>query len=417
MKCLSRRSVLLSSAAVVAAGYVPALAQAAAADTEWRTYGGNLASNRYSPLDQINASNFNKLEVAWRFKHRHSGRRAGIQLRMHAAGGQGRAVSPPPVRAAMWSAWTPPPAKCCGCTAMTKASAAASRRANSGPRRRLLDRRHGGTHPLCHPRLPACSRWTPRPAFPIPASATSGIVDLSQNNDQEIDLVKADIGLHATPFVAGDVVIVGAAHTAGNVPPIASNVKGYVRGFDVKTGKRMWIFHTIPRKGEFGYDTWLKPGQAEAAGNTGVWAPDVRRSGTGPGLSAASSCRPATMMGSHRHGNGLFGESMVAVDIETGKRKWHYQTDPSRPVGPRHSLRRRSCATSRINGKIVKALAQPTKQASSMCWTAPPASRSGRSRKSKVRQGRRAGRMVFADPADPHQAAAPSTSRASRSTT
>src|SRR5699024_10254350 len=101
---------------------------------------------------------------------------------------------------------------------------------------------------------------------------TDGIVDLRLDNDQEMDLVKADIGLHSTPIVSGDVVIVGAAHDSGNVPPSHSNVKGYVRGFDVRTGKRIWIFHTIPMKGEFGYDSWLIPGQAEKVGNAGVWA-------------------------------------------------------------------------------------------------------------------------------------------------
>src|SRR3546814_11856721 len=66
-------------------------------------------------------------------------------------------------------------------------------------------------------------------------------------------------------------VVVGAAHTAGDVPAVRKNVKGYVRGFDVRTGKRKWIFHTIPKKGEYGYDSWLN-GDADEAGNGGVWA-------------------------------------------------------------------------------------------------------------------------------------------------
>ena len=68
MNFLSRRSVLLSTAAAMATGYAPTPVQAAPGDTEWRHYGGNLASQRYAPLDQINAANFNQLEVAWRFK-------------------------------------------------------------------------------------------------------------------------------------------------------------------------------------------------------------------------------------------------------------------------------------------------------------------------------------------------------------
>ena len=85
-----------------------------------------------------------------------------------------------------------------------------------------------------------------------------------------MDLVTADIGLHATPVVAKNVVIVGAAHSPGGNPKSRKNVKGYVRGFDVRTGKRLWIFHTIPMAGEFGLDTWENDSWSYT-GNTGVW--------------------------------------------------------------------------------------------------------------------------------------------------
>ena len=67
-----------------------------------------------------------------------------------------------------------------------------------------------------------------------------------------------DIGLHAAPLVVKDTIIIGAAHTEGSRPVSRRNDKGYVRGYDVRTGKRQWIFHTIPRPGEFGYDTWQR---------------------------------------------------------------------------------------------------------------------------------------------------------------
>ena len=86
-----------------------------------------------------------------------------------------------------------------------------------------------------------------------------------------MDLITGEVGLHAAPTVAGDTIIVGAAHLAGGAPKSKTNVKGYVRGFDVKTGKRLWIFHTIPKVGEFGYDTWEND-SADYTGNTGVWA-------------------------------------------------------------------------------------------------------------------------------------------------
>ena len=107
---------------------------------------------------------------------------------------------------------------------------------------------------------------------PVKGFGVDGIVDLKKNDDQDIDLVTGEVGLHSTPLVIQDVVVVGAAHLTGGAPPHRKNVKGYVRGFDIRTGKRKWIFHTIPRKGEFGHDSWARPGEAEAAGNTGCWA-------------------------------------------------------------------------------------------------------------------------------------------------
>jgi quinoprotein glucose dehydrogenase len=100
---------------------------------------------------------------------------------------------------------------------------------------------------------------------PDPNFGEGGRIDLRQNDDQEMDPTRGVIGLHAPPLVVKDTVVVGSAPTVDS--------KGYIRGFDIRSGKRKWIFHTIPRKGEFGYDTWTTPGQAEAAGNMGVWAP------------------------------------------------------------------------------------------------------------------------------------------------
>src|SRR5678809_583856 len=99
----------------------------------------------------------------------------------------------------------------------------------------------------------------------------NGFGDWKQDDDQSMDLVTGDIGLHAAPVIAKDVIIVGAAHTEGSRPESRRNEKGFVRGYDVRTGKRLWIFHTIPESGEFGYETWLE-GAAEYNGNTGVWA-------------------------------------------------------------------------------------------------------------------------------------------------
>ena len=105
----------------------------------------------------------------------------------------------------------------------------------------------------------------------VPNFGKGGRVDLKLEDDQEMDPITGDIGLHAAPIIVKDVVIIGAAHTEGSRPVSRRNDKGYVRGYDVRTGKRLWIFHTIPRPGEYGYDTW-QSGSEEYTGNTGVWA-------------------------------------------------------------------------------------------------------------------------------------------------
>jgi quinoprotein glucose dehydrogenase len=135
-------------------------------------------------------------------------------------------------------------------------------------------------------------------------------------------------------------------------------VKGYVRAFDVKTGKRLWIFHTVPQKGEFGANTWL--GDADQSGNAGVWAqisadPDLNM------VYLPVEMPTGDFHGSHRPGDGLFGESIVAVDLYTGERKWHYQTvhhgiwDHDLPAAP-------ILADVPMGGRVVKAIAVPTKQ-------------------------------------------------------
>jgi quinoprotein glucose dehydrogenase len=187
-----------------------------------------------------------------------------------------------------------------------------------------------------------------------------GVVDLKQDDDQEMDLITGEVGLHAAPVVAKDVVIVGAAHRSGGVPRSKTNVKGYVRGFDVRTGKRLWIFHTIPRPNEVGYNTWEND-SAEYTGNTGVWGQMSVDEQLGL-VYLPVELPTGDYYGGHRPGNGLFGESVVAVDLHTGVRKWHYQLvhhglwDMDIPCAP-------MLVDITVNGRPVKALAQPTKQA------------------------------------------------------
>src|SRR5438445_3277323 len=193
---------------------------------------------------------------------------------------------------------------------------------------------------------------------PVQGFGQNGVVDLKFEDDQEIDLVTGEVGLHSAPVVAKDVVIVGAAHRSGGVPRSYKNVKGYVRGFDVRTGKRLWIFHTIPKPGEFGIDTWLNDSWSYT-GNAGVWGQISVDEELGMAYLPVE-LPTGDYYGGHRPGNGLFGESLVAVDLQTGKRKWHYQLvhhgiwDMDIPCAP-------ILTDVTINGRTIKAVAQPTK--------------------------------------------------------
>ena len=143
-------------------------------------------------------------------------------------------------------------------------------------------------------------------------------------------------------------------------PKSKTNVKGYVRGYDVRTGKRSWIFHTIPRPGEFGAETWDDPASLAFTGNTGVWTQISVDEELGLAYLPVE-LPTGDFYGGHRPGNGLFGESLVAVDLKTGKRKWHYQLvhhgiwDWDIPCAP-------ILVDLTMNGRTIKAVAQPTKQ-------------------------------------------------------
>jgi quinoprotein glucose dehydrogenase len=165
--------------------------------------------------------------------------------------------------------------------------------------------------------------------------------------------------LHAAPIIARDVVVIGAAHTEGSRPVSRRNDKGYVRGYDVRTGKRLWIFHTIPMPGEMGVDTW-EQGSAEYTGNTGVWGQMSADESLGL-VYLPTEMPTGDYYGGHRPGANLFSDSVVALDIRTGRRKWHYQFiqhdiwDWDLPCAP-------ILADVTIDGRPRKILAQPTKQ-------------------------------------------------------
>jgi quinoprotein glucose dehydrogenase len=344
---------------IFATTYIHSFAQHGAPEGEWPTYGGDLGHTRYSALDQIDSSNFNELEIAWRFKTDNLGPLPEYRFQstplmvdgiIYSTGGSRRAVVALDAETGEIN-WV--------------YSLKEGERSSYAPRRlsgRGLSYWSDGENKRIIYVTPGYQMVSLDAATGRPDSefGNNGIVDLKQNADQVIDLVTGEIGLHSTPIIAKDVVIIGAAHRTGGNPRSISNVKGYVRGFNVRTGERLWIFHTVPMRGEYGIESWLN-GSAEYTGNTGVWA----QISVDPELDTVYlpvEAPTGDYYGANRPGNTLFSESLVAVDLHSGERKWHYQF-------VHHGIWDMDISSAPIlqditvDGVLRKAVAVPTKQA------------------------------------------------------
>jgi quinoprotein glucose dehydrogenase len=331
---------------------------------EWPYYTADLKGTRYSPLDQINGSNFNDLEVAWRFKTDNLGTRPEFKLEgtplmvkgiLYATGGTRRAVVA--LRAETGELlWTH--------------SEFEGTRAVNAPRQLSgrglsywTDGRNDERILYVTPgyRLVELDAKTGQK---INAFGKEGMVDLKvgvvHGTGQQIDLETGDAGLHSTPTVVKDVVIVGMSMKEGMTVKTHDNAKGQVRAFDVRTGKMLWAFNTIPRPGEFGNDTWQNNSWA-VNGNTGVWTQITVDEELGLVYLPVES-PTSDFYGGDRPGNNLFGESLVCVDLKTGQRKWHYQV-VHHPIWDYDLSSAPILADITVNGKAIKAVAAPSKEA------------------------------------------------------
>ncbi len=325
---------------------------------EWTTYGGDLASRRYRPFDQINRENFSDLEIAWRFKTDSLGPRPEYNFQ----------ATPLMVKGVIYTT--------AGSRRAVVALDAATgeqlwmhredegKRGEAAPRglsgRGLAYWSDGKQDRIVYVtpgyRMIALDAKTGQR---VAGFGRDGVVDLKLENDQHIDLETGEIGLHSAPIIAQGVIVIGAAHLNGATPKSKVHEKGYIRGYDVRTGKRLWIFHTIPQRGEFGTETWENDAWSYS-GNGGVWAQMTVDEELGM-VYLPVELPTGDYYGGHRPGNALFGESLVALDLKTGKRKWHYQLvhhgvwDFDVPCAP-------ILADIMVDGKLIKAIAQPTKQ-------------------------------------------------------
>lgn len=317
----------LISSFLVGAGMVGASTLLAQTGTDvsagdWPDYGGNMAAQRYSPLDQINAENVSELEIAWRLPTANFGPRPEsnatstpieIDGVMYATVGATRNIVALDAETGqvLWL-WRPQEGERFD-NAPRKGSGRGISFWTDGDKKRILTITPG--------------------FFLVSIDAETGIEDPDFGDNGRVDMFEGlrlgqgredlDIGSSMPPFVMNDVAVVGPAHRVSMRPPSKYNVKGDVRGYSASTGEHLWTFRTIPQRGDIGYETW-ENGGAEISGNAGVWAPMSGDPEMGLVFLPVESST-GDRYGGDRPGDNLFANSLVALDIATGERRWHYQ--------------------------------------------------------------------------------------------
>ena len=334
----------------------PAQAQQGAKNGEWRYYGGDAGSTKYSPLDQINATNVKDLQIIWRWKSQNFGRRPDINWEVTplmvggvlfvTAGARRDAVAIDAANGETLWMYRLDEGERGAVVARTQNRGLAYWSDGKGDERILMI--SPGFQLVC---------LNAKNGYPVSNFGKNGLVDLTEGLDRPV-VKPGQIGSSSPAIVIRDTVIMGAALLGGTAPVSKENVPGYIRGFDVRTGKKLWTFRTIPHPGEFGNETW-EDDSWKYTGNTGAWAPLSGDEELGY-VYIPVEMPTGDYYGGHRHGNNLFANSLVCLDARSGKRIWHYQLihhdiwdwDVASPP---------LLADVTVDGKKIKAVAQPTK--------------------------------------------------------
>ena len=368
----TRRLVAAVWCCALVASSTPALAQYGATNGEWRSYGGDLGSTKYSPLDQIDASNFADLRLAWRWQSADGGldldairaQVPRIQFRMFQAtplmvGGVLYISTALHQVAAIDAAtgetlWVHDPQAYLGGrpTHFYNSRGVAYWSDESGSDRARI---FFGTNEGYLIALDA------RTGEPVLDFGDNGRVDLMAGIPRAVRGVGGArrnlMGVASPPIVAHDVVVtpnvISDATTRKEAPP------GWLKGIDARTGDTKWMFHTVPQADDFGAETWLNESW-RYSGNTNVWS--IMSADDELGYVYLPIGTPTgDYYGGHRPGDNLFAESLVALDIETGARMWHFQAvhhgvwDYDFPAAP-------NLVDITVDGRPIKAVAQVSKQ-------------------------------------------------------
>ena len=330
---------------------------------EWPHYSGDITGSRYSPLDQVDATNFNKLEVAWRFKTDNLGPRLEYKLEgtplmvngvIYAVGGTRRAVVALDARTGEQK-WV--------------YSLDEGRRAEVAPRKLSGRGLSYWTDGKGDERIVFVTigyrlvELNAKTGDPVPAFGRNGMIDLKEGvvymKDKQIPLETGEIGTHSTPLVVKDTILVQSSMAEGLRYEFSVNAKGLVRAYDARTGKPLWRFNTIPYPGEPGNETW-ENGSWEWTGNVGVWT--EMSADPEAGLVYLPVESPTIdIYGGNRPGDNLYAESLVAVDLKTGKKRWHFQL-VHHPIWDYDAVGAPLIVDATIDGRPRKLVAQASKQ-------------------------------------------------------
>lgn len=338
--------------------------QPSTANGEWPTHHADLKGTRYSPLDQINASNFSKMEVAWRFKTDNFGPFPEFKLEgtplmvngvLYTTAGTRRSVIALDARTGeqLWSH-----------SLREGKRAAIAPRQLSGRGVAYWSDGRGDDRVIYITTGYRLVALRAKDGSVVTSFGQNGIVDLKvgvlKGAGVQIDVETGEIGVHSTPVVAGNSILIGAAMREGATVSTHDNTKGLVRAYDARTGKQLWRFNTIPRPGEFGGETWQDESWA-INGNVGVWNQITVDEEAGI-VYLPVETPTSDYYGGHRPGNNLFAESLVAVDLKTGQRKWHFQF-VHHPIWNFDMSSAPILADVTVNGRARKVVAVPSKQA------------------------------------------------------
>ena len=368
---------------------------------EWRYWGADAWTTRYSPLDQINAANFNSLAVAWQWNagafgadeyYRTTPLYANGRLFTVATTRRIAAAIDPENGETLWMwrmdegiRWQKAPRQFAGrgptywtdgkeerLIVVTPGYHMASLDAKTGipdpkfGKNGIVDLMDGLGFPLVPLAVDDPGPLIISDAAPArkakPGETWNEKTKTGADGTVGIDPALGQIAASTPAIVVNDVIIVGNSHIHGYYPIRVRNLPSWVRGFDIKTGKQLWKFNLVPQPGEEGADTWKNGSKVgdEGVGKNDAWAmysadPELGTVYIPVGMPLSDE------YGGHRPGDNLYGNSIVALDVKTGKKKWHFQMvhhdiwDYDTPMAP-------NLLDVTIDGKPRKIVAQTTKQ-------------------------------------------------------